>query len=42
MDMANFIIKMVACMMEIGNKIKWKGLGNFIISPGNLPMRVSG
>jgi hypothetical protein len=35
MDMGNFIIMMVECMMVIGNKIKWKDLVNCIINQVN-------
>ena len=35
MVMVNFIIKMVVCMMVIGDRIRWKVLGNYSINQVN-------
>lgn len=42
MGRANFIIKMVACMMAIGLKIKWMAMDHFIINLENLHIKECG
>ena len=42
MVMVNFIIKMVGCMMVIGDRIRWRDLGNCSINLGSWLMRVNG
>ena len=40
--MVNSTIKMEVCMMDNGNKTKWKALANFTTSQGNLHMKEYG
>ena len=40
--MENFTIKMEACTTETGNKIKWKGMANFITNQESLHMKANG
>lgn len=42
MAMASFTIKMEACMMESGDRIRWREMVNCIISLANWPMMATG
>jgi hypothetical protein len=42
MDKGSFFIKMVECMMEIGNLIKWMVMENFTIKVEKSPIKEIG
>ncbi len=42
MDKESFFTKMVECMMEIGNLIKWMVMENFTIKVEKLPIKEIG